>query len=316
MNTQTMLLALDCPFPSRISEYVLAVEDHTNQWADIFEIYKTHENRYKSALFGHMTCRFYPTASFERLCILNDLLSLLFVVDDIFDHEEGFETSARPIRLEKFAEKFLGIIKYNESCNKEDGAILNAIYDVWWRLQDNSTAEWQAKFMSDIHLLFTGIAWQRENIKNGIVPNFNEFKKWRPLFGGAHLAATLIFFAQNTQTNLHKFLRGPLANLTNRCGHLGCWANDILSFQKEKDHGDTHNLVTILQHQYNISVPKSELKAIEIHNHDMMEFKEVYEDLYSSGIERGYISDLSNILRGNLDWSRESSRYESEFNFV
>ncbi len=320
MQTLTLDRALYCPFPARISSMVDAVEEHTDQWTLAFGLHRGDSfQEYKRSAFGHMTSRFYPTAGFKRLCITNDLLVLLFLLDDMLDHESGAD--APPINFEQFARQFCSVLVNDEAHTHQSGPVLAALSDVWRRMRELCNAELKGQLIQDVVLLLKAIKWQHQNTKAGIIPSLDEYSHWRPLFGGAHLAATLIFFAENTQTPLKTFRKKPLDLLTTLCGHLGCWANDLISLHKEQGHGDFHNLVPILQHEYGLTEDIASDRAVQIHNQEMRDFHMLYKRLdYYVGKQKDigtYITDLAMIVKGNLDWSFiDSERYSARLNMM
>lgn len=320
MQTLSLDQALYCPFPARISPYADAVEQHTDQWTQAFDLHRGDSFlEYKRAAFGHMTSRFYPTANFRRLSITNDLLVLLFLLDDMLDHETA--PDAPPVNFEQLARQFCNVLVHDETHTRQSGPVLAALSDVWRRMRELCNAELKGQFIQDIVLLFKAIKWQNQNTRAGIIPSLDEYSHWRPLFGGAHLAANLIFFAENTQTSLKTFRKKPLDLLTTLCGHLGCWANDLISLHKEQGHGDFHNLVPILQHEYGVTEDIAADHAVQIHNQEMRDFHMLYKRLdYYVGRQQDigtYIFDLAMIVRGNLDWSFvDSERYGGKVGVV
>jgi hypothetical protein len=315
MFPEIVIPQLYCPFLPNISPYVQAVETHTTQWAGAFNLYEgKHFDTYRAAKFGYMTCRFYPTADYERLCNTNDLLVLLFLLDDLFDHEESIRSAGD---VQMLMSRCLTVLKDNHHYNIQTGrGILAALSDVWSRVIEKSSKIFQREFIEDILLLFKSIEWQMKNAKTWATPTIDEYIHWRPLIGGAHIAGRLIMFAENIHLTASIQRNPTIQQLNTLCGHLGCWANDLFSLGKEVEHGDVHNLVLVLQKMKNISLDAAIHETVALHNAEMAAFLELYNSLRhfpgaAGKTVRKYAYDLSMIIRGNIDWSIEDTkRYE------
>lgn len=316
MLTITKKQELFCPFQPSISPYVQSVENHTLQWCETFQLYPgAMFNELKTSNFGYMTCRFYPTASHERLCITNDLLVLLFLLDDLFDHQDA--VAQDPAALKMLMKNFLGVLTEDKHFTMENGGnVLAALSDVWQRMKACSSAAFQREFVQDILLLFNAIEWQNKNANSWKTPSISEYIERRPIIGGAHIAGRLIYFAEDIALPASIKDHPTLQRLNELCGHLGCWANDLFSLSKEIAHGDTHNLVMVIRQEKHLELDDAIHETVMLHNEEMREFHELYNSMedFPAGA-RKYAYDLAMILRGNMDWSFEdTARYE--FNCV
>jgi 5-epi-alpha-selinene synthase len=95
-----------------------------------------------------------------------------------------------------------------------------------------------------------------------------------------------------------------------------CWANDIISLEKEVQRGDVHNLVLVLQQKLDLSLQEAIDRAAEMYNAEIQTFVKLEPHLPSFGKPvdanlRTFVSVLRTRMRGNLDWSLESGRYQS-----
>ncbi len=106
-----------------------------------------------------------------------------------------------------------------------------------------------------------------------------------------------------------------MKRLTEASSNVVCWSNDVLSLEKELAHGDVHNLIIVLREATGIPLEEAAKRVVEMHNAEVRDFIALAPDLPSFGdtldanLSR-YISILQARMRGNLDWSLESGRYE------
>jgi hypothetical protein len=305
--------ALYCPFNSQISPYANEVERHTTHWVQQFGLHDAIRG-YTEARFAFMTSRFYPTAEFSRLCLANDLLVLLFLLDDVFDNKD--DEAQHPDNLKRLLKACLGILTEGHFYTMEDGSnVLAALSDVWQRIKACTTPAYQQTFIDDMLKLFSAINWQNQNVNADRIPSVADYIESRPLIGGAHIAATLIELAEQVHLPEEVSTHKKLTTLTMLCGHLGCWANDLYSLGKEIEQGDTHNLVLVMQEEKKLDMEDAIRETVRLHNQEMIQFERIFHSLPSFDDETDeevykYAFCLAMIVRGNIDWSlQDTSRY-------
>lgn len=304
---------LYCPFNSQISPYAGAVESHTSQWAEKFRVREDIKG-YAESRFAYMTSRFYPTAEYSRLCLANDLLVLLFLLDDVFDNKN--EETQNPENLKKLLYSCLEILKNERTYTLQSGGnILAALTDVWGRMKECTSVAYQQTFVQDMLKLFSAVDWQNKNVNAAKIPSVADYIESRPLIGGAHIAATLIELTEQVHLPANIINHKKLMTLTMLCGHLGCWANDLYSLGKEIEHGDTHNLVLVMQEEKKLDIENAINETVRLHNQEMIQFERIFHSLpsFSEEIDEEvykYAFCLAMIVRGNIDWSlQDTSRY-------
>ncbi|CAG1021413.1 partial Germacrene A synthase, partial [Patescibacteria group bacterium] len=76
-----------CPFPSKINSHVDALQQHTLDWVQQFNLVADDRAWYrlKKSQFHRLAARAYPTTSLERLAIIADWNIWLFILDDQCD---------------------------------------------------------------------------------------------------------------------------------------------------------------------------------------------------------------------------------------
>jgi hypothetical protein len=99
-----------------------------------------------------------------------------------------------------------------------------------------------------------------------------------------------------------------------------CWANDLISFERERAQGEVLNLVIVMMAE-GLDERGARAQAIALHDSDVQAFRATAEwlrqHMASSGgahlrsMER-YIEHLSAYIRGNLDWTAGAARYSVE----
>ena len=128
----------------------------------------------------------------------------------------------------------------------------------------------------------------------------------------------LIDVALRVDLPSHVYESQELQTLRLITANMVCWVNDLYSLPKELAHGDTLNLVVILQNAYNCSLEDAIYRVctmIEDEVRLFIDIEEKHPPHFSPSIDQhvhNYTANLQAMMRGNLDWSRETPRYAQE----
>ncbi|GHO47108.1 hypothetical protein KSX_52710 [Ktedonospora formicarum] len=96
--------------------------------------------------------------------------------------------------------------------------------------------------------------------------------------------------------------------------NIVCWSNDIVSLRKEFENNDVNNLVLIIQHTSHCTLQDAVSIVRDLVRAETELFMNIERDLlrefptYEQEIHL-YTMAHRAMVRGNLDWSYETSRY-------
>lgn len=305
---------LSCPFPELISPFADKVHKHTLEWVQHFQLV-TEENAYEHlrlSKFGRLAARAYPNAALDRLEIISDWNTWLFIIDDQCD-ESGL--GKHPDQLSALHSRCLKVLFGNKPAHEEI-PLVHALHNIYTRLQPLASQAWLARFAKSASDYFEATLWEAQNRYHNRWPNIDSYIRMRPYSGGLYTDIELIEISENI--HFPCIVRSDpcineLATITN---NVVCWCNDVISIRKEKAHGDIHNLVLIMQQELQISLNEAlervkklidaQIKKFQLLEKKPPQFTELSEqDLVC------FIAVLRSWMRGNLDWAFESKRYDS-----
>ena len=310
-----MLAELACPFPSAISPYADDVQGGTIRWLQQMGLITGREATRRAAAgrFGRLAARTHPHASREMLQIIADWYAWLFFRDDRCD--EGV-IGTNPSRLHHENSDLLAIMAGN--CRPEQDEPLDmAFSDLCHRLRLTSHGTmWWRRFVRRCQEYFDATVWEAENRVRGLPPDLETYLRMRPLTSGVSIDIEFIGLTESTSLSSEIRNRSAIRQLIQASNNVVCWANDILSLEKEVRHGDVHNLVVAIEHEYQLSRSVAQRRAVEMHNAEVAEFCRLAHCLPTvpPGVEAKlipFIAILGGRMRGNLDWSQETGRYGS-----
>lgn len=306
---------LYCPYNEAINPLVQLAAHHTNGWLQQFNLLPNPKAyaTYSSQGFAYMVARMFPSANRDLLLALTDLNSLLFLLDDQIDPVVGDTKDKGELR--RFISAFMSVL-FSDSPQKYSHPFLDALDNVWGRIQTMTPEFWQWQFTTGLCLTFQSALWQLDNIKHGYTPTLQQYRMHRAYLGAANIATLSIPAVLGISGNWGK-LSPQIEQLTRLAENIVCWANDLYSLHKEIQHGDLYNLVLIIQNQYKVSLEESIIRAVAIHDSDMKRFDIKANWLTKtakSPLLTSYINSLKYIIRGNVDWSeRETTRYQFQY---
>ncbi|MCP5243240.1 MAG: hypothetical protein H6940_07395 [Burkholderiales bacterium] len=316
-NENIILPHLSCPFPEKISPFADKVHHHTLEWVRHFRLVANEKafKRLQLSKFGRLAARAYPNAAQDRLEIISDWNTWLFVIDDQCD-ESGL--GKHPDRLSALHSRCIEILS-GYSTKPNDIPLIHALHDIYCRLQPLSSKSWMLRFAKSAAEYFEATFWEAQNRYLNRWPDTDSYMLMRPFSGGLLTDIELIEIAENIDipctARAHPCLM-KLASLTN---NVVCWSNDIISLKKEKAHGDMHNLVLVMQHELNISLQEAVNMVKNLVDDQIRQFQALEKELprftdVPDQVVKKYIAVLRSWMRGNLDWAYESKRYEAEQN--
>jgi hypothetical protein len=314
---------LKWPFSSIINPHRASAEEHTIKWLQTHNLLTNDADYelYRSQGFAYMTSRMFPYADKEILLPILDYCTLLFIVDDQVDQQDdnGLSDVNGFDRLAKFTAYITSLMRNKTRIPLTKGnELLAALTDCWLRLSTFCTEEWQNRLIGRYQETFEAAVWQLKNISNSYSPTVEEYLHYRPMFAGANIAVDLSLVADKIQLPDEVLNHPLLKRLHLLIQYLVCWANDLFSLSKELGNNyraDRHNLVFVMQDNYNLSLGDAVLKSADLFNQHTKEFMDISSDLpdFSRGINsevERYIKSVAQVARGNIDWSeQETTRY-------
>ncbi|MGW3657037.1 terpene synthase family protein [Streptomyces sp. NPDC005151] len=306
-----------CPFPQRTNPHVAHTREHLDKWTRNTGLVHrdSARERFEQADFGAFVGMVYPTANEHNLDLVADWLAWLFLVDDQLD--DG-HLGRSPERVRDVVTLMRSVVEGTGTGPLPDEdlpAAVVALADLWERTTPNAAAHWLRRFAWHlVTYLTTATTWEAGNRANGVVPSEETYIAKRRHTGATHVCTDLIEIVAGIEApeSIHNDPRFIVAVETS--GNVVCWANDVYSYEKEQVLGEIHNLVHLVRHHRGYGKQKAlEHVCAEIATETERflaaeaELLMAYPQL--SGMLLPYLDGMRSWMRGNLDWSRQTPRY-------
>ena len=309
---------LHYPFNSELNPHVEKLKQHTGQWIIEFGLRDSQSiESFHDENYTYLVSRFYPNADYNELCICNDLTTLLFLIDDQLENPLEKSDLKKEQNLKNFVRKFMMILRQEISLDeKEDHPIFTALKDIWKRLTMIKNDDWVILLIAEIEKFFEAVIWESGNFTQKRIPISEEYIEKRRFLSASNIAIILLEFLENIQ--LPKIVReNPIVLELEKCaGNIIGISNDLFSLSKEREYGDTHNLISILEYERKISLEEAILLTVKIHNEEVNKFIKLsenlpfFDDKTNENLKK-YVNLLGIQLAGNLEWSlKDTNRYD------
>ena len=309
---------LNHPFAPAVSEHVEVLDGEIFEWAGSTDLLSTEKARrlFGGAGLGRLVARTHPDSSLEDLRIIAGWYAWLFLQDDVRD-DSGI--GQRPGELSTLDEHFIEVLKGGASLHTGEDPLVGALYDLQerlrGRLRDGELSRvGMRRFIRAFRQHLDATLWEASNRARATVPDVETYVRMRPLTGGLSIVTELVELLEGTHLPVEVRENPTVARLTEASHNIVCWANDILSLEKELGCDEVNNLVVVLRESKGLTLQHAVDLAAEMHDAEVRVFAGLQETLPSFGpavdenLSR-YVAALRARIRGVLDWSRESARY-------
>lgn len=325
---------LYCPFPSAVSPHLEAVNEHTLAWVWRFGLVQEEHAfvRLRDSMFPNLVARAYPRAPSDRLAVISDWNTWLFLLDDECD-EAGL--GRKPDRLEALHARCLDVLsrfrpgslgrrrtprnvpsnQYRSRPGRPDVPLIYALDDLRGRMEALMSRAWMDRFAVSVSEYFDAAVWEAHNREQGIWPDSDTFGLIRPYTSAVYTFIDLIDLSEGDRLPLVVRKHPSYQQLALKTNNVICGCNDLFSLSKERAHFDMHNLVLVLQHEAGMSLQAAVDEVASFVEREVKCFVALEARLPSFGSTvdssvRRFVEVLRTWMRGNLDWSYESGRYQ------
>jgi len=303
-----------CPFVSALNPGTDAAHRHTQEWATKHGLIRNAniEHQMATEQFTWLVGRFYPRAQPPELELISDFTSWLFWHDDVCDETTLGE---EPGALARQFDWLLGILTRRKPARPGD-AFDRAFVDLRDRFERFAPSHaWLARFVVALQQYFDGCVWEARNRKSGAVPSVETFTVMRRFASAMYVYLELVELVARAELPLVARGNPDVIRLRDIANNVAAWHNDLFSLDKELAYGDVHNVVAVLAKENGIGLAEAKRAATALCNAEVAAFEAIAAGLRSFGADQdlvvaAYVENLKALMRGNLDWSLATDRYQ------
>lgn len=307
-----------CPFPPALNPNVRVVDRRTTRWLRAQALLTTPREvaSWSSAMYGWLPSRCHPGGSVEAVALAADWYAWLFMFDDLGDRADIGDSPAELLRR---GDRFLEILSGLPHPSALAADPLERALAVWARrlLAWPGADVWLPRFLDTARTYFAALAWEATNRAAGVVPSVEEYLRMRLDTGAVKTCFSTGELVEGIFLPEEVWRRPEVEALATMANRIVCFENDVVSTAKEREIGEVHNYVILLQCHQGLSRRQAIDAVIEHHDREMRRFVAACAELPDLGdpdhdaTVRRYAAMLGRWIRANLDWSFECGRYRA-----
>jgi Terpene synthase family 2, C-terminal metal binding len=308
------MVFLSYPFPLRINPELVHSRDHTLAWAEEMKLFTRTSVRHhvERGLYWNLMAYVYPDLDLAGLDLINAWNLWGFLLDDFGD--DG-DLGRDPSHAKKMFNDLLAVF----DGEKIPGPLFVALDDLWQRMKERSTLQWQYRFRRILARCFETYIWEARNRANKYTPDHQTYIVNRRWTSGWYTHCCLTEILENAYLPANLRYNEMVSAFCTSANNVICWANDLLSWRKEQTVGDVHNLVLIVQHEQHCSIEDAIDKVLQLHNREVELCQKIHQNIpsfdpyFDAAINRITAFGI-NFIIGNVVWAKESHRYDQRGN--
>ncbi|MCM0676750.1 terpene synthase [Micromonospora phytophila] len=304
------------PFPAERHHATDQVAQETIAWARSLGLISSGHRlrRLRRADAAELAGRACPEGPVDRLRLLTDLFSWLFVMDDSCD-EDGLGDA--PTRLAPTVAALLDVLDRHgdptAGPSTAAGPLGDALDDLCRRVRAVGPPAPLLRFVSQVREYLMALLWEATNREHGRVPELAEYVQMRRHTGGVHPSFTLTDLALGGLPGATDRADPTLVGLELLAADLVCWCNDVFSYGKEnRSTPDGHNLVTVIASRQTGGDEPSALRAAADRFNDALSAYLAAEATALATADapvRSVLRARRTWIRATYDWSLVAGRY-------
>ncbi|MEM7160725.1 MAG: hypothetical protein AAF799_48270 [Myxococcota bacterium] len=301
------------PFSARApSSLAEPVTQHSAAWVRELGLLEQLPNRqrYEMLAIGDLVTRTHPSFALAELQIIANWSLWLFVNDDIYQH-------LSPDELGGWVERCVAIVGGQDV--PADTPLLRGLASLVEQTWPHVSERWREHFADNLRDHLASLQWETALAVDGRSPDIATYLDKRQSTSGFKAYADLLHISPGFTVPDDVRFSPPVQRMELMINNIASWANEVLSFDKEREQDDLlTNMVWVYHCEKGISVEDAKAQVIslcqsEIDNlhFQMTHLPDFGEDVVPS--LRHYVSVLQDLVVGTFQWHFATSRYRQHW---
>ncbi len=310
-----------CPFISQVHPLLGGARERAYSWLQQMGLVQSGtglEQTFRRTSIADYMGYIYPTAGFDELVWLTKFLiwtSFLDILADSLDEKPLIyvrtilSQCASVLTVDRVREPNSQGLLYPE--------LTLSLHDIWREMVSRTPLYWRQRFSQNLGNYIIAHGEEIENRSRGLIPGLESYNRIRRNTGMAGCLVDLVEYAERCFLPPSVVLSSEIQLLREAASNHMIWVNDVFSRNKESLANDPHNIIIVLQHGEQCSVPEAVEKTCQMISSAAKTVLEIEKRLstlfsdYADGLRR-YVESLKRADAGNCSWHSISSRYTVE----
>ncbi len=319
-NQPSFEVQIHCPLPTRLHEKHAEIREQHRQWARSFGIPPSDGSyeRYCATrldLLASYQCHDLPL---EAALVHSHLMTWFFVFDDVMDMDHGLEDEVK-CYVASLCKRHLDILN-NVIPDETDSRCIHAFHDLLRKagqLSGDKHRYWYDRMLHHLREYVLGAYWE------SLIGPTTDANANTPLYLQVRHMAVGVAPCLDLMAIGSRIPGRPAQNLfIQRLERLAInysiWVNDLAGLGRDMNRG-LGNIIFTLQRDHSLSLPEATRMVARMCDSELEAFLEIEKQLpmllgedyaKDKGSYEAYIVVLKRWMRGLLDWSARTERYQ------
>jgi hypothetical protein len=314
-------VAISCPLTSRMHADQETILEQHRAWARTFDLLPSSENyqRFCDTRFDLLIAYQLYDLPVESVVLASHLMAWFFVFDDVMDIDHGLEPGIREYRT-MLCKRHLDMLN-GERAAEDDACCIRAFSDFLQqvkRLSNGRASFWYERMKHHLREYVLGACWE-SHIGPTTAQNTNTALYLQIRHMSVGVAPCLDLMAIIMQIPPEPFQVNFFINRLERLAiNYSIWINDLAGLGRDSKRG-LGNVIFTLEKDHSLSRADAARMVGRMCDEELKAFFEVERqlpmllgDAYAKdrGAYEAYVDLLKRWMRGLVDWSGRSARYQ------
>lgn len=309
--------ALHCPIPPVLSPHADAAQGWLTGWlAEVGSaLDPAVRRRADRAGFARYAARLYPDADLLTLRTVSGMFTWFFLLDDHADGGPDGSAVSDPRLVRALCGQALDRLR-DEPAGEPPSALHRLLDDAWRTPRSTMPRHWRHRFVDAVRHHLHGVVAEAESKAAGRRPTVDGYVRLRRATSAAYVSHVLGEYAAGRPLADAVHGHPSVRACSTAANDLLSWFNDLLSLDRDAVGSGGHNLVLALAHERGLSLPAAVDAAAAMWRQRMDGFAALQTGVPSFGpaqdvAVRHYLRTIRRSVRGTIDWSLETVRYQA-----
>lgn len=285
------------------------IQTSTLEWINRFKIIPEGEllKKISASRFGIFIGKCHPQGLIEKVIAVAKYATWLFIYDDMIEKKTEEEIEALHART-------LQVLK-GDTVTEKDHRLMKGLHEIAASINQIAPSKiWKERFYNENASYCRYSKKEAENRLHKRVPTLAEYLIERPEFSGTKIMFALIELIENITIPEETFHSPLIQKILLLAANAVNWENDFLSAQKEYLNDDVHNLIFVLQKEYDCSIEEAFARGRALFDENQKQLLECVNEASTLGEDvQRYVSGIMDWLSGHHYWAKASPRYSFFF---
>ncbi|MFY1632491.1 terpene synthase family protein [Solwaraspora sp. WMMB335] len=308
-------------FPFQINPHVEQARAQLTRWVHDtgLVLRDSARERFEHADFGWFASMVYPSADAGHAELMADWFAWLFLVDDQLDDGADGRSLAHLAEVMAAMRSVLTSADFGASVagRRDVPRAVSSLADLWRRTAPDATDRWRRLFVQHLEeCLSTAATWEAGNRLAGTVPDEATYIAKRRHTGAIYVCMDFIDIVERIDVPDTVYDSPAFRTALDAACDVVCWTNDVYSLEKERSLGEVHNLAYIVEHHHGLDRDAAVARvcaAIEAQTRLFLATETELRQTFPqhAAVLDPYLAGMRSWMRGNVDWSSRTKRYQS-----